>query len=166
MENIFSFSFTRRGVAEKRAPGETVCLNRSFCGHEGIKCGESYKSSPFTCTVLAVLKCSYIRRRKSFLKLSNSDTHLHHARYILAPGGIKKALFLFLTCSFLERVLTTAGSKVPGAPARDTQNPFFILFHHPLTMSSRTNHFSDVASVCLATVHPNYHFCWDIMNHL
>lgn len=51
------------------------------------------------------------------------------------------------------------------SPARDAQNPFFTLFHHPLPLSPRTNHFGDAASVCLATVYPDYHFCWDGMNN-
>lgn len=50
-------------------------------------------------------------------------------------------------------------------PAGDAQKPFFTLFHHPFPMSPGTNHFSDVASVHLATVHPNNHFYWDSMNH-
>lgn len=51
------------------------------------------------------------------------------------------------------------------APAGDAQKTFFTLFHHPFPMSPGTNHFSDVASVCLATVHPSHHFCWDGVNH-
>lgn len=72
-------------------------------------------------------------------------------------------LFLFLSHSLLQRVLVTAGSKV--VPARDEQSPFFILASHSLPMSHRTDHISDVASICLATYHCNYHCCMDGMNH-
>lgn len=80
-------------------------------------------------------------------------------------GEEKKKITVSVPVLFSERVLATAGSKVPVAPAGDAEKPFFTLFHHPLPMSPRTNHFSDVASVRLATVHPNYHFCWDGMSH-
>lgn len=45
-----------------------------------------------------------------------------------------------------------------------TENIFCPVWH-PLPLSARTNHFSAVASARLAIVHPNYHFCWDGMNH-
>lgn len=52
-----------------------------------------------------------------------------------------------------------------GEAEERAQKTLFALFHHPLLVSPRTNHFSAVASACLAIVHPNYHFCWDGMNH-
>lgn len=52
-----------------------------------------------------------------------------------------------------------------GEAEERAQKTLFALFHHPLPVSSRTNHFSAVASACLAIVHPNYHFCWDGMNN-